>query len=124
MLIIESNKAADRAPAGHSLITVCWEMGAAAAWIDRSDEEIVQRSLMTVKRVLPELSGTDDMSFVRRWPMCLPVTKPGVYRAIGEFSAGIDPADPIQFAGDWLSQTGQNTAVAWGQRAAANLIAR
>jgi protoporphyrinogen oxidase len=26
-----------------------------------------------------------------------------------------------QFAGDYLSQTGQNTAVAWGNRAAANL---
>jgi oxygen-dependent protoporphyrinogen oxidase len=123
MLIIESNKAADRAPAGHGLITVCWEMGAAADWIDRSDEEIIERSLKTVERVLPELSETLDMTFVRRWPICLPRTKPGVYRAIGDFCAAIDPTAPIQFAGDWLSQTGQNTAVAWGQRAAANLVA-
>jgi protoporphyrinogen oxidase len=124
MLIIESNKAPDRAPVGHGLITASFEMGAAAEWIDRSDDEIVARALATVTRVMPELEGAIDMSFVRRWPICLPRTKPGVYRAIGEFTAGIDPSNPIQFAGDWLSQTGQNTAVAWGQHAAANLVAQ
>jgi oxygen-dependent protoporphyrinogen oxidase len=65
-----------------------------------------------------------QLTYVRRWPLALPHTKPGVYRAIAEFAESIDAGAPIQFAGDWLSQTGQNTAVAWGERAARNLVAR
>lgn len=121
MIIVESNKARDRAPAGRGLFTVSWEMSAADAWFDRSDDEIVARSLQTLTGLVGDLGV--ELTYVRRWSPALPHTRPGVYRAIGEFAAGIDARSPIQYAGDWLSQTGQNTAVAWGQRAAANLVA-
>jgi protoporphyrinogen oxidase len=67
------------------------------------------------------LRGTVDFTYVRRWPVALPQTSVGVYQRIAEFTSSIDPTSRIQFAGDYLSQTGQNTAVAWGNRAAANL---
>jgi protoporphyrinogen/coproporphyrinogen III oxidase len=121
MIIIENNKAPDRAPSGHGLLSVCWEMSAAAAWMQRTDDELVARSLQTVLRLFPELRGTVDFTYVRRWPVALPQTRVGVYRQIAEFTSNIDPTSRIQFAGDYLSQTGQNTAVAWGNRAAANL---
>ncbi|HTK66769.1 MAG TPA: FAD-dependent oxidoreductase [Pseudonocardia sp.] len=122
MIIVESNKAADRAPSGHGLFTLSWEMSAAAAWYDRSDEEIVTRTLTTLERVFGDLGV--ELTYVRRWPLALPHTRPGVYRAIADFTEGLDAGAAIQFAGDWLSQTGQNTAVAWGERAARNLVAR
>jgi protoporphyrinogen/coproporphyrinogen III oxidase len=121
MIIVENNKAPDRAPAGHGLLSVSWEMSAAAAWWHRSDEELIARSLHTVLRLFPELRDTVDFTYVRRWPVALPQTRVGVYQRIAEFTSGIDPNSRIQFAGDYLSQTGQNTAVAWGNRAAANL---
>jgi oxygen-dependent protoporphyrinogen oxidase len=120
MVIVESNKAPDRAPEGRGLFTLSWEMSAAAAWYDRSDEEIVARTLETLERVFGDLRV--ELTYVRRWPVALPHTRPGVYRAIAEFTGGLDAGAPIQFAGDWLSQTGQNTAVAWGERAARNLV--
>lgn len=121
MIIVENNKAPDRAPPGHGLLSVCWEMSAAEAWMRRSDDELVARSLQTVLRLFPELHGTVDFTYVRRWPVALPQTRIGVYQRIAAFTSNIDPAARIQFAGDYLSQTGQNTAVAWGNRAAANL---
>lgn len=121
MIIVESNKAPDRAPAGHGLLSVSWEMSAAAAWMQRSDDELIARSLQTVLRLFPELRDTVDFTYVRRWPVALPQTRVGVYQQIAEFTSHIDPTSRIQFAGDYLSQTGQNTAVAWGNRAAANL---
>jgi protoporphyrinogen/coproporphyrinogen III oxidase len=121
MIIVENNKSPDRAPAGHGLLSVCWEMSAAAAWMQRSDDELIARSLQAVLRLFPELRDTVDFTYVRRWPVALPQTRVGVYRRIAEFTSNIDPTSPIQFAGDYLSQTGQNTAVAWGNRAAANL---
>jgi protoporphyrinogen/coproporphyrinogen III oxidase len=71
--------------------------------------------------LFPELRGTVDFTYVRRWPVALPHTRVGVYQRIAEFTSNTDPTSHIQFAGDYLSQTGQNTAVAWGNRAAANL---
>lgn len=121
MIIVENNKAPDRAPPGKGLISVSWEMSASAAWMERSDEELVERSLQTVFRLFPTLRGTVDFTYVRRWRLALPHTRDGVYQAIGEFASGLDPGSRTQFAGDYLSQTGQNTAVAWGNRAAANL---
>ena len=121
MIIVENNKAPDRAPAGHGLLSVSWEMSAAAAWTQHSDDELIERALQTVLRLFPELRGTVDFTYVRRWPVALPHTRVGVYQRIAEFTSTIDPASRIQFAGDYLSQTGQNTAVAWGNRAAANL---
>lgn len=120
MIIVENRKARDRAPAGHGLFTISWEMSAAAEWFDATDDAIVERSVQTLRRVFPDV-GEVDFTYVRRWPIALPHTRRGVYRAIGEFVAGIDESDRIQFAGDYLSQTGQNTAVAWGERAAARL---
>jgi oxygen-dependent protoporphyrinogen oxidase len=121
MVIVENNKAPDRTPNGHGLLSVSWEMSSAAAWMHRSDHELIDRSLQTVFRLFPELRDTVDFSYVRRWPIALPHTRVGVYEGIAEFTSTIDRASPIQFAGDYLSQTGQNTAVAWGNRAAANL---
>jgi protoporphyrinogen oxidase len=89
--------------------------------MQRSDEELIERSLQTVLRLFPELRGSVDFTYVRRWPVALPQTRVGVYQRIAEFTSNIDPTARIQFAGDYLSQTGQNTAVAWGNRAAANL---
>jgi protoporphyrinogen/coproporphyrinogen III oxidase len=123
MIIVENNKASDRAPSGHGLLSVCWEMSAAAAWMQRTDDELVERSLQTVLRLFPELRDTVDFTYVRRWPVALPQTRVGVYQQIAEFTSNLDPKSRVQFAGDYLSQTGQNTAVAWGNRAAANLNA-
>lgn len=121
MIIVENNKAPDRAPAGQGLLSVSWEMSAAAGWMQRSDEDLVARSLETVLRLFPELRDTVDFTYVRRWPIALPQTRVGVYQRIAEFTSKIDQISRIQFAGDYLSQTGQNTAVAWGNTAAANL---
>lgn len=90
MIIIENNKAPDRAPAGHGLLSVCWEMSAATAWMQRTDDELVERSLQTVLRLFPELRDTVDFTYVRRWPVALPQTRVGVYRQIATFTSNLD----------------------------------
>ncbi len=120
-LIVENNKAPDRAPAGHGLLSVCWEMSAAAAWMQRSDDELVARSLQTVLRLFPELPGTADFTYVRRWPLALPQKRVGVYQRVAEFTSNIDPASRIQFAGDYLSQTGPEHGRRQGQRRSGEL---
>jgi oxygen-dependent protoporphyrinogen oxidase len=121
LMFLDHNKCADRAPAGHGLIGCCWEASASARMIDEPDEAIVERTLASVLRVFPELEGTVELAEVTRWRRALPHTRVGGYRAIGEFNSALDPASPIQFAADYMSAAGQNTAVEFGTRAADNV---
>jgi oxygen-dependent protoporphyrinogen oxidase len=121
LMFLDHNKAADRAPAGHGLIGCCWEASAAARMMEEPDELIVDRTLASVLRVFPELNGSVEMTEVTRWRRALPHTRVGGYRAIGEFNARLDPRAGIQFAADYMSAAGQNTAVEFGTRAAENL---
>lgn len=123
LMFLEHNKAPDRAPAGHGLIGCDWETGASEKWMGAADEEIVEHTLASVRRVFPEIGpGHVDLTHVTRWARALPLTGVGAYRRIGEFVAALDPGDRIQFAGDYLSAAGQNTAVGSGTRAATNLL--
>ena len=123
LLFLDHNKCRDRTPAGRGLIECCWEARASTAWFERSDEEIAQRTVETVLRVFPELSGHVQFTHVTRWARALPHTRIGAYKLIGEFNERIDPRDRIQFAADYMSAAGQNTAVEFGTRAAAALAA-
>jgi oxygen-dependent protoporphyrinogen oxidase len=122
LMFVDHNKAADRAPAGKALIGTCWETDAARAWMDRPDTEIVAHTDVSVRRVFGDL-GAVEFSHVTRWDRALPLTGVGAYRLIGEFNAAVDPADRIQFAGDYLSAAGQHTAIKFGGMAAARLVA-
>jgi oxygen-dependent protoporphyrinogen oxidase len=74
-----------------------------------------------VVRVVPELRDQVRFTHVTRWAAALPLTQVGAYRRIGEFNAAIDPRARVQFAADFMSAAGQNTAVAVGERAAARI---
>jgi oxygen-dependent protoporphyrinogen oxidase len=124
LLFLDHNKSADRAPAGHALIDACWETGAAERMMEASDEAIIERTLHTILRYFPELHGTVDFTHVTRWSQALPHTSLGAYRKIGDLNAALDPSASIQFASDYMSAAGQNTAVALGNRAAQNVRAR
>jgi protoporphyrinogen/coproporphyrinogen III oxidase len=122
LTFLDHNKGPERAPAGHGLFTADWEMTASADAMSRSDEELIERSTRSLLRVFPELAGTVDFAHVRRWDLALVHTKIGAFKKIGEFNAALDPAAPVQFAADYMSEAGQNTAITFGTRAAENLI--
>lgn len=121
LMFLDHNKLPDRAPAGHGLLGCCWEARASTAMFEASDDDIAERTLASVFRVFPELRDSVEFTHVTRWPRALPHTTIGAYKRIGEFNASLDPRSRIQFAADYMSAAGQNTAVEFGNRAAANL---
>ncbi|HEY1968660.1 MAG TPA: NAD(P)/FAD-dependent oxidoreductase [Pseudonocardia sp.] len=110
-----------RAPHGHGLFTLYFELTAAEERFTAADDQVVEIALRTLCRLWPELAGSVDFSHVHRWAQALPHTQVGTYQKIAEFTAALDPDSRVQFAADYMSATGQNTAVALGGRAAANL---
>lgn len=122
LIFLDHNKAPDRAPAGRGLLSCLWETGASERMIDVSDEQLIEHTLRTVFDVFPELRDTVEFTHVTRWRRALPFTRIGAYRDIGRLNAALDPASPVQYAADFMSAAGQNTAVEFGNRAARNLI--
>jgi hypothetical protein len=61
---------------------------------------------------------------LRRWQLGLPHTSTGTFSAISDFNDALDPLDPIQFVGHYMSEAGQNSAMAVVKRTAANLARR
>ncbi|CDO90268.1 hypothetical protein AWC29_26500 [Mycobacterium triplex] len=122
LIFLDHNKAPDRAPAGRGLLSCLWETGASERLIDAPDEQLVDHTLATVFKVFPELRDAVEFTHVTRWRRALPFTRIGAYRDIGRLNASLDPASPVQYAADFMSAAGQNTAVEFGNRAARNLI--
>ena len=120
-LIVENNKAPDRAPAGHGLLSVCWEMSAAAAWMQRSDDELVARSLKqscdyfrSYRARLISLTFVAGHWRCRRNALAFISGSPNSPRTSIRRLASNSPATICH-------RPGQNTAVARGNGAAANL---
>jgi protoporphyrinogen/coproporphyrinogen III oxidase len=122
LIFLDHNKAPDRAPAGHGLLSCLWETGASERMIDASDEQLVEHTLSTVFKVFPELRDSVEFTHVTRWRRALPFTRIGAYQEIGRLNAALDPASSVQYAADFMSAAGQNTAVEFGNRAASNVI--
>jgi oxygen-dependent protoporphyrinogen oxidase len=122
LIFLDHNKSVDRVPPGHGLLSCLWETGASQRWIDAPDDALVEHTLATVFDVFPEVRGCVDFTHVTRWPKALPFTRIGAYREIGRLHAALDARSPVQYAADFLSAAGQNTAVEFGTRAARNIL--
>lgn len=122
LLWFEHNKNTDRAPPGHALFSVYSDEATNDTWYGRSDEDIVQLASEFVERLFPEVKGHQDATLVTRWPMAIPNPAPGIYKALFAMKQRLNPADPVQLAGDYFTCTGQNSAIYYGKRAAENII--
>ena len=122
LFFLEHNKAPDRAPAGHSMITVFFDHTAADRPWALDDAALVKETAAIVEKYLPELAGQLEMSQVTRWPLGLTNPDVGFFKKVKEVNDKLNPADRIQFAGDYRSTAGQNSAVAWGNNVARDVI--
>lgn len=122
LLFMEHNKAPDRAPPGHSMITVFFDDTAVDRPWNLVEDALIVETSATVEKLLPELAGSLSMSHVSRWPQGLTNPSPGIYKAMRKMNQATNPADRVQLVGDYRSTAGQNSAVAWGNNIARDLI--
>ena len=122
LFFFEHNKAPDRAPDGHSMITVFFDETTIDKPWQSGDQELVRTTSSRVERIIPELAGKLEMSHVSRWHFGLTHPAPGVYRAMRAANEAVSAADRVQLTGDYRSTAGQNSAVAWANNTASMLI--
>jgi len=86
-----------------------------------SDDEVVERVLPHVERVLPGITGAIRFTQVNRWRPATLRSVPGMYRLIDQVQSRLDSTHRVQVAGDFLGVPGINGSVLTGQSAARRL---
>jgi protoporphyrinogen oxidase len=122
LIFMQHHKAPDRAPAGHSLVTMYTDNRVTGRYLDRSDEEITAWAAGIVETVCPELTGRRDMAAIRRWPVAGYLAAPGFWRRSRDLLAGIPADSRVKLAGDLFGAGSMESAVAWGERAATAVL--
>ena len=124
LIFLQHNKSPDRAPAGHSLVTIYTDTTVTDAFLDRTDAQLEAWAADIIERLCPELAGRRDMAVVTRWPVAGYLAEPGFWRR-SKTLLGALPADgPIQVAGDLFGAGSMESATRWGDNAAARLLRR
>lgn len=124
LVFLQHNKATDRAPDGHALITIYTDTLATDRYLGRSDEELEAWAAGVVEGLFPELAGQRDMGHVQRWPQAGYLAEPGFWRRSRTLLDALPADGRVQLAGDLFGAGSMESSVRWGNRAADRLIAR
>ena len=122
LIFMQHNKAPDRAPAGHSLVTLYTDTLATDKMLGRSDEELEEWAAGVLEGLCPELAGHRDLGVVTRWPIAGYLASPGFWRRSRALLEAIPRDGRIQLAGDLFGAGSMESAVRWGERAASRLL--
>jgi protoporphyrinogen oxidase len=124
LIFMQHNKSPDRAPAGHSLVTIYTDSAVTDAFLDRSDTEIEPWAAGSGERRCPELAGRRDTCVVTRWPVAGYLADPGFWRRSSELLGSLPTDGPVKVAGDLFGAGSMESAVRWGDNAASALLAQ
>lgn len=121
---LQHNKAPDRAPPGHSLITIISDTDAFDHFMAQSDDEITAWARGHVETLCPELKGKFVLSSITRWPMGGYLATPGFFQRTMRLREVVPTGGRVQLAGELFSAGSMEAAITWGLEAAKKIIAR
>lgn len=124
LIFLQHNKAPDRVPDGHSLVTIYTDTLSTDAYLARGDAEIVDWAAGVVESLCPELAGHRDLDVVTRWPKAGYLAAPGFWRRCAALLDALPVDGPVQVAGDLFGAGSMESAVRWGELAAEHLVTR
>lgn len=122
LAFMQQHKAPDRAPAGHTLVTLYTEALATARYLDRTDAEIASWADDLVTSWYPDLGGHRDMSVISRWRRTGYVPTPGFFERSRELRKAL-PQGRIQATSTLFGSGSLERAVLGGEKAASRLAA-
>lgn len=121
-IVLDHLKAPGRAPQGHGVVTMFFRPEWSLQQRDRADADVLTAALKLVSPFLGNLRFDIDTYVVQRWDYANVKSHVGLYTAMKEYERSLDPASPVQLAGDFLSQ-GIESAVISASTAAERISA-
>jgi protoporphyrinogen/coproporphyrinogen III oxidase len=122
LIFLQHNKCPDRAPKGHSLVTIYTDTVVTDRFLDRTDEQLEAWAAGIVERLCPELSGHREMGVVTRWPFAGYLADPGFWRRTATLRDSLPARGRVHLAGDLFGAGSLESAVRGGELAAAHLL--
>lgn len=105
-------------PAGKGLVTSYWMDEWSKAHAGLSDDELLEKALPTVDRLIPGLADRVEFNRIVRWEKGWVRTNAGTYWTMAEVMGRMDRSSRVQLAGDFLTIPGTNGSSSSGDRAA------
>ena len=122
LIFMQHNKAPDRAPAGHSLVTLYTDTLAGDRFLGKPDAEIEQWGAEVIESLCPELRGHRELAAITRWPKAGYLAAPGFWRRSRELIAALGEDGAVQLAGDLFGAGSMESAIVAGERAAERIV--
>ncbi|WP_051855254.1 protoporphyrinogen/coproporphyrinogen oxidase [Streptomyces sp. NRRL B-1347] len=111
-----------RVPPGHGLVTIKLDGELGEKHRHTDDPQVAADALDCLDDVLPQaahhIRSHLDMTFVHRWEQAIVHRSAGGYHLLQQFTGSYPSSSRIQFAGDHMSFSSTNAAIATGQSAA------
>lgn len=91
---------------------------AAAAWLDRSDEEIFEALASEWGRLFPRYEGALEGLHVQRWPLAMPIYGPGHLERVRQFWSRGQGDGGVYLCGDYLNHPWVEGSIRCGEKVA------
>ena len=123
IILINHNMHTDRAPDGKGTISFLGTFDWQQRMADKSTAESIDDARKRISRYLPVLKTSEQAAFLTWWPRGVIIGPVGFVRQLVGFVEDMKRDVRVFYAGEYLSQSSVNTAVATGNRVAARLAA-
>ena len=121
LVMMQQNKAPDRAPKGKTLVTVFTEAGVTAQMMQHGDRELVDWAATFIESYYPSLRGHRELSTVTRWPHTGYWPSPGYWKGISDMRARL-PRRGVHVTSTLFGSGGMERAILGGERAAGRVL--
>jgi protoporphyrinogen oxidase len=121
-MFLQHNKASDRAPRGHTLVTLYTDTAATDRYMAMDDARIERWAGEFVESLLPELTGHRDLCEVNRWPSAGYLADRGFWRRARALREALSELQRVQLAGDLFGAGSMEAAIRFGRRAARRVL--
>lgn len=122
LIFLQHNKSADRAPRGHSLVTIYTDTAVTDRFLEYTDAQLEAWAAGVVEGLCPELAGNRELSVVTRWPHAGYLADPGFWRRNSALRDALPTRGPVQVAGDLFGAGSMESAARWGEHAARCIV--
>ena len=122
LIFLQHNKSADRAPRGHSLVTIYTDTAVTERFLEYTDAQLESWAAGVVEGLCPELAGNRELSVVTRWPYAGYLADPGFWRRNSALRDSLPSRGPVQVAGDLFGAGSMESAARWGEHAARRIL--
>jgi protoporphyrinogen oxidase len=122
LVFMQHNKAPDRAPSGHSLITIYTDSLVMDKFMQMPDEDVTAWARGEIEKLFPELVGHFQFGSISRWPLTGYLANPGFWSRTNALLQAMPKTSRVQIGGDLFGAGSMESAVTWGEHAARQLI--